>query len=64
MKLRGRIIQLEGRSPAQTATGARERLAGYLDAIAARVPLNDTTPKATAANLKAELTAILQRPRP
>lgn len=64
MTLRGRITRLEDRSPAQTATGARERLARYLDAIAARLPLNDAPPKATAADLKADLAAILQRPKP
>lgn len=63
MTLRGRIMRLEGRNPAQTVTGARERLASYLDAMAARLPMNDATPKVTAAGIHAELAAILQRPR-
>jgi hypothetical protein len=64
MTLRGRIMRLESRSPAQTVTGARERLVAYLDAIAARLPIGGATPRATVADLKADLAAILQRPRP
>ena len=64
MTLQGRIIRLESQTPAHAGAGARERLAAYLDAIAARQTVDVSTPKATTADLRAELAVILQRPKP
>lgn len=65
MTLRGRITRLETRIPAQSATGARERLGAYIDAIAARFGVNgQASPKSTLADVQNVLAAILQRSKP
>jgi hypothetical protein len=64
MTLRRRITQLEGCNPARIVSDAAERLMTYLDRIAARLPILTENTNVTAADLKAELAAIRQRPKP
>ena len=60
MTLIRRILRLEGRSPARDMTGARERLLAYIDAIAARQPIDEALSGTTAAASLAELAVLIQ----